>query len=47
MIAEQINQEAKTEDQRADSLSDNDYSVEITSITTEGNDSGKCFRFHV
>ncbi|PFX19787.1 Isoaspartyl peptidase/L-asparaginase [Stylophora pistillata] len=36
---EQINQEAATEDQQADSLLDNDYSVENTSDTTEGNDS--------
>lgn len=40
-FAEQINQEAATEDQQADSLLDNDYSVENTSDTTEGNDSGK------
>ena len=41
IFAEQINQEAATEDQEADSLLDNDYSVEKTSDTTEGNNSGK------
>lgn len=38
---EQSNQETATEDQQANSLSDNDYSEEKTSTTAEENDSGK------